>query len=243
MSSGPTRTWWLWYAATVLAGGALIYSHSYSHTNSLLDLNIGQIDSILTLAWFGLLLLPLISEFKIGGIALKSAVATLQRDQEMGFKGLREQIQNVISIQSQNQNHLIFNLPNDRVLRRRKAVLARTLPSRDKSKEEPMPKNPEDFGPRLAAISRQIGGHLYRLAGKPVGDVVIAPEALIPELIESQVLPETTAEAIKTILTISRSYLFGSEVTDAQIDYVAEIAPPLLSVLEVTEGHEHPHVA
>ena len=225
----PIFRFCLWAGVTVSFGIILLVRRGrVFHTE------LTTLDSTLVLIWVGLVCLPLLSEFKVAGLEAKSALLALEAKQEEHFKTLQQHFDVRLSSMWMNVNRINIAVPPAAALVQQRDELAgQTMDKLEQKRSGDSLGSKQPIGQLLTDANRRITQELFRLAGSATtNDAPPAPEAVIAQLVSTNVLAPVTAEAAKSVLAITRSYFIGKEPNDDQVEFVKDVAPVVLDALE-----------
>lgn len=199
------------------------------------------IDIIIVFIWIALLLMPLFQEINIFGLKLKREIDNLRTDLSSQITSLRTEVQNSVNIgMNQKQDINIFNQsppPDEELPKIEKnwnTFLDKYVKGSgfQKTPEYPDQEVSDDikflFSTRYLIENelRRIWYSIFdkedprsanRILGTLTGQGIINPEI---------------ARAIKDVLTVCNPAIHGEKVTDAQIRFVKDLGPEVISILK-----------
>jgi len=191
--------------------------------------------------WMALLLAPLFSEVTLLGVTLKNEIEELKDHIASQVSEMRADIRNAVDFRATVSP--TFNLPaapSDAQLpaleARIKAAVAEALAEQGvtTASQVSQPELPEGVS-YLFSTRFNLETELRRIAsGHGLGierQRVLPVHLLIRSAVESGLLSAKLGEAIRGVFSVCTPAIHGETVTPAQVDFVRDVAPELISAL------------
>lgn len=195
--------------------------------------------------WLLLVLVPIFTEIKLGSLvhvkqAIEDARDDVKRSVRNEIADLRIEMRNAVDVRTNISPQFNFptppsddQLPNlERIIRE---VLTETLEAR----QPPPARDPRTLAVtddvRLLFETRyRMEVELRRIAEESdlLGTRPVAGLRLADRMSRAGILPLRLFEALREVYAVCSPGIHGAQVTNAQVDFVREVGPELISVLE-----------
>ena len=194
--------------------------------------------------WMALLLAPLFSEVALLGVTLKNEIDELKESVATQMTNLRSDIRNAIDVRTTiSQTFHQPTPPPDAQLpeleERVKAAVAAAFAEVGKDAPAPAALAVSDDIVFLFATRYHIESELRRLArSREIGAAVRRPAPvylLSRSLVESGLLDPRLGNAIREVYSVCSPAIHGEEVTAAQVAFVKDVGPELISALRAIQ--------
>lgn len=198
-------------------------------------------DTVVSLMWFALVLVPIFSEIKFGDVLeLKQEIKDTKQELRDGFAGLRMELQNAVDVTTQINPQFNLVPPPDNRLPEMEGIVKRAV-SDALARHGAFPAASPVASP--AAITddvrllfetrramevelRRLGALAFPDPKKPVPIIRLARA-----LMEDGVIPASLFDAIRDVYAICTPAIHGEPVTSAQVAFVREAGRPLVDAL------------
>lgn len=200
------------------------------------------IDVFVFLVWAALLLTPLFNEVNFFGIKLKQEIEETRRQLSNQLTAMESRIQNSVAVSPQfNFGPSVTAPPDaqlpelgqklDQILNEltgkpiTNAVPPQEVPPVDE-KVEYLFKTRLQIEKELRRLSKELSG---------VAPPRVAGLRLLPELVNTGVISNQMAIAVREVYSVCSPAIHGEQVTDAQFGFVRSVAPQLIAGLQMTK--------
>lgn len=198
------------------------------------------IDGVILVIWLGLVLAPIFQEINLFGVKLKQEIQSLKQEVQESISSLRNEVRT--SIRTEVSPHFTFPYPPpDAQLpaleERIKSALRIALDERGIT---PHPVTQDEVSVDdnigfLFATRHNIEKEVRRLWQSRVKDDLEFRRTpfhrIVRDLVESQVIDPRIANAISEVYSVCSPAIHGEEITAAQMGFVRDVAPGLISAL------------
>ncbi|MDY6987748.1 MAG: hypothetical protein SWQ30_06795 [Thermodesulfobacteriota bacterium] len=197
------------------------------------------------LVWVSVWLLPLVTELSIIGITLKKEVEAVRKDLSGQIELLRAEIQNTVDVRTQiNPQFMIPSPTPDAQLPEIEAQVRRAVEAAMRSQgiAPPVAERSEipvsDDANYLFRVRHNLERELRKIYTSRYPDDTrrryTSVISISRVLSNAGVLLPNLADAIREIYRACSAAVHGEDVTSAQVNFVRDVAPELLSVLRNT---------
>lgn len=231
--------WWL-----LLLGALTFFLHS--RYPDLIAGKASPADIVVFLIWIALLLAPLFSEVTLLGISLKQDIKDLKESVSTQVAEIRSEVRNAVDVRTTFSPH--FNIPapaSDAQLpdleARIKAALSEALATHGvgPQKNKPTLEAPDDVALLFAArygiereLRRIVDEHEMRTVSPDIRRRAVPVFQLVRKLVTAEIIEPKLASAISEVYSVCSPGIHGEPVTEAQVTFVREVAPELISALK-----------
>jgi hypothetical protein len=200
------------------------------------------IDVFVFLVWAALLLAPLFKEMNFFGLQLKQELEETRKQISGQLSAMEYRIQSSVSVNPQF-NFGVPTPPPDSQLPVLQQKLDQILGEVTKKPSAPSASDwqPPATSDRVEYLFRarlQIERELRRLYKEVTG--TDAPRSgalrLLPNLISGGVIADSMAIVIREVYSVCSPAIHGEEVSDAQVEFVRNVAPHLIAQLKTTRA-------
>lgn len=227
--------WWL------ILFGFVTYLMSLRF-NSIISGSSNTTDIIIFLIWIALLAIPLFQEVSFFGVGLKKEINDLKSE----LSSFKSEIRNTISMRAEMSQQINFPLPKDSELADIKASIQHTIA---KSLEEhgigkPAPAAKKQLAPEgtlyLFSVRYAIENELNRITNTFTGidDTFekYRPRTII-QMIDflkyMRLIKQDYIIVLRDVLAICNAAIHGSEISEAKVNFVRDVAPGLIETLKL----------
>jgi hypothetical protein len=227
-----------WWGLLVVVLSSLMYSRASAFSMG----TATGIDAVFFVVWLAVLLAPLYQEVDLFGVRLKQQISELKGE----VAGLRNDIRNTIDVRA--QVNPVFNMPAPppdaqlpAIEERLRAMLPQVL--QDMGIEQPPAvveiAAPDDVSLLFAAryrIERELR-RIWREFGQADDQRRPLPPYQIARVLAREgLLDERLARAVQDVYRVASPAIHGEPVTEAQVAFVRDVAPSVISTLEALQG-------
>lgn len=225
-----------WICLLVLFLVVIIYRVFTSGLTSTLDI-------IIVFIWIALLLMPLFQEINIFGLKLKREIDNLKTDLSSQITSLRTEVQNSVNIgMNQKQNINIYQSPPPdedlpEIEEHLKPIIEEYAENSGFQKTEEFPDQEVSEDVKFLFSTRYLIENELRRIWSYAFDKKTPRSAsrILENLTKQEIISLKFAHAIKDVLRVCNPAIHGEEVTDAQIRFVKDLGPEVISVLKQVE--------
>lgn len=230
----------LWWAILVIGIGLFLRER----LPDLLSGHAAAADVAVFGIWMALLLAPLFSEVALLGVTLKNEIEELKGNVATQLTNLRADIQNAIDVKTTiSQTFHQLSPPPDAQLpaleAQVKSAVAAAFAEKGKTAMAPTPLAVSDDIALLFATRYHIETELRRVAtGREIGATIRGPAPVIllsRSLVESGLLSPKLGNAIREVYSVCSPAIHGKEVSAAQVAFVRDVGPELISALRAIQ--------
>jgi hypothetical protein len=237
------KTWIksIWWFILVLG---LLYLFSKRYVN-IISGDSQPFDIILLLVLLALLLIPLFQEVEIFGVKFKREIEKLRSELATNIISLKNDINNKIDLQNQsNQNFYINpqNIPSDSELSSLKDSFNKVIEeirqddkiniSPDSEIQSSITKDTQYLFSVRYSIEDELKNIIRRLNINPDTFIFSSMKWML-EIIEAYIkLDRQVVDMLKKVYSICSLAIHAKDVTQAQINFVKDVSPELISYLK-----------
>jgi len=199
------------------------------------------VDVIVFLVWIALWLLPIVSELNLFGIKLKKEVEAIHKDLSNRIDTLRNELHNTIDIRSEVNPQFTLQMPapDAQLPRIGEQVRSAVQNAMDQYGIQRTTVQPEiavsETENYLFGVRHNIERELRRIYTQRFPDDnrrrYTSVIAISRALTNYEVLNPDLANAIREVYRACSAAIHGEEVTEAQVGFIRDVAPVLLSTL------------
>lgn len=226
----------VWWLVLVLVLGAFLMER----LPDLLAGNSEAADVVVFGVWMALMLAPLFSEVSLLGVTLKQEIDELKGHVAAQVAEVRSEVRNAIDVRTNFSP--TFNIPSPpsdaqlpEIERRLRGAIESAFTEYGSRVRPPGNAEISEDVQYLFATRFQIEKELRRIAA--FREVTLQPRRPLPtqllarSLVESGLLSPRLADAIREVYAVCSPAIHGEDVSQAQVEFVRDIGPKLISAL------------
>lgn len=196
-------------------------------------------ETIMLIFWISLALLPIVVELNLFGFSLKNKIERVEGNLKNDIQSLRLDMQNTLNASTNAMQNLTLNIPpqDSQLNEMRDSILndlRKEMQQRGGKKDSKAIPSPPPNIVYLINVRRTLEIEVKRLLSDALGkqDRYKSINSMARILHRYEVIPHNILEAILTVYRTCSAAVHGEEVTQTQYEFVAEIAPELISTLQ-----------
>ena len=224
--------WWLglFLAVSVFLYGRLPSIHSGQPT---------AFDALAFIVWMALALAPVFQEINIFGVRVRQEITSLKEDVRQQISSLQTEIRTSIRTEVNPQINFPYPPPDSQLPaiedRIRSIVQDAMRDYGTAPSKEAMPPEVTDDVQYLFAVRLNLEKELRRVFESRLGQQLenrpIPLARMIGSLVETDIVEPRLAHAVREVYSVCSPAIHGSDVTAAQVAFVKDVAPGLVSAL------------